>query len=183
MIATLNNPIGLNLAIQKLQEIIYEKLEQSFPDLVHYSYGRCYRNRKASGYVAEYYLGGGEYREAYFDDSADIVSFFGIGGTIRDNTQQRTNVHLVVFANIEAMFPETEHRADEEARAFFMNIFGKALFGFHYDGCDLGIENVLKEYKASIAQLHQCDMHPLHAFRLNFSISFNHNNQSTLKLN
>ncbi len=180
MIVLKTNPVGMDITIQRFQEYLYAEIAKAFTGIVHNSYGRCYRNRKGGLYVAEIYSENGEYIDPYWNDTVDMVSFFGISD-VADKIHQKMNVHLIVFCNLSTLTPNVLHRADEEVRVSFLKIVGKAMFQFHYDGLVLSIDKILKEYQGSIAALSSIDMGSTHAFRLNFTV--NYNPKQSLNLN
>jgi hypothetical protein len=192
MIVTKTNPVGLDFSIQLLQQYHYEQLAKLHPGIVHHSYGRIDRNRRDNNYIAEVYLGdnrvdeSNEYREIFWNDEEgyDVVTFFGKGSLVKDKIREEAKIHLITFCNLRKLFPEVAHRPDEEAHVELIKMFGKCTLGFHYDGCETGIENVLREYTGSwrSSSIKNVDMHPIHAFRLNFTINYNPKSQTPLKL-
>lgn len=190
MLITKTNPVGLDLQIQKLQQSMHTVLIGSdgfnLSDPAKYkSYGRCYRNKKGTGYVAENYEGAGEYSELYWDDSLTAVSFFGLSGQIRNDKTglSSADVHFVMFADLDKLALKDKdgnaiaHRADAELRWLVIDAIGKFSYGFTYDSTELWIENVLKEYPGSYRddRLKAVDMHPVHCFRVNLKIIFDEN--------
>jgi hypothetical protein len=183
MLHTKNEPKGIDLYIERLQTDLYNRLETIWgEDVIHNSFGRCKRNSVKGKYYAEVYQSGGEYTDVLWDDNVDAVSFFGIDTEIRNQTQRAVGVHLVVFCNLKSIKPNSDDDGGEEIKIDYLNIIGKVLFGFHLKSFQFGIENVLKEYKGSIEQVRNIDNHPVHAFRMNFSLSYNHNFSPILKL-
>ena len=77
MLNLLTAPVGVDAAIQKLQTLIHNNLMDKWAiDSNQYqSFGRCYRNKKDNGYIAEVYLGQSEYKEVYWDDNLSAISF------------------------------------------------------------------------------------------------------------
>ena len=179
MLNTISIPSGIDIPIRKLQEHLFDALTViwGLPDSKYQSYGRCYRNKKENGYVAEVYEGTGDYREVYYDDSVSAISFFGISDKIIQGVGQKTNVHLVFFANLSELKPNATNRADEEVRNDVINIIGNSKYGFTLESVDLWLENVLREYAGSYREerLKAVDMHPIHCFRLNFTLFYNIN--------
>lgn len=186
-LVTLTNPEGLNGMVQRLQVELYNQLQKRWSGLSikWNSYGRCQRNLKNGQYVAEVFKAGsqGEYIDPLTDDRVDIVSFFGMAPMVQDRTRQIARVHLLVFCNLRRLSPSSAFRADEEVRQQFISVIGRCLYGFHLDSTETGIDNVLKEYRGSVQALKaNADMQPWHCFRLNFSLAYNPNFSSLLKL-
>lgn len=180
MLITKTNPVGIDVAIQKLQTFLHNKLTGVvlWNNATTYKcYGRCYRNKKDTGYIAENYEGGIEYKEVYWDDSLSAVSFFGVSGQIKHDIKEQVSVHLVFFVNLKKLKPAINHRADEEVHKDILQLIGNTLFDFEYTGMEFSIENVLREYPGSRRDdwLKFVDMHPVHCFRLNFDLVYDKN--------
>lgn len=186
MLTVITNPVGIDVQIRKMQEKIHDALMVlwdldplvSAENILYECYGRCYRNKKGNGYTAELYNGSNEYKDIYWNDNLNAISFFGIGNSVKHGISEKADVHLVFFVNLAKLKPSLTNRADEEVRLDVLNTVGKFSYGFTYTGLELGIENVLREYPGSIRdeRLKHVDMHPVHCFRLNFSLIYNKNN-------
>jgi hypothetical protein len=184
MLITKDNPVGIDAKIQQLQTKLHDDLLAKW-GIVTDQYkclGRCYRNRKDQGYVAELYLGNGEYKDAYWDDTISAISFFGLSNSpVKHNLLEQANVHLVFFVNLAKLKTGIAHRADEEVRIDVLDLIGNSLFGFVFQSIELGLDSVLKEYPASwrtaekYTNLKTVDMHPLHCFRLNLFVQYDKN--------
>lgn len=179
MLITKVNPVGLDASLQKLQTRIHDQLVKRFGSAGSWNqyraYGRCYRNKTSAGYVAENYEGAGEYKEVFWDDTLAMISFFGAGARVQHQALESQDIHMVIFADLAQLFPAIGHRADEELHKTLLNIVGRGLAGFTYTGYETGIENVLREYPGSRQDGTRFDMHPVHAFRLNFSTVYSIN--------
>ena len=174
MLYAKTSPIGIDFRIQKLQAFLHSELLTAWglETAKYESYGRCYRNKKDAGYVAEVYTGSDQYKEVYWQDGLSAISFFGVSDKIMSKLGETANVHLVFFVDISKLKPTITHRADEEVRADVMSRV--EMFGFSLVSVDLWIENVLKEYAGSYRdeRLKAVDMHPIHCFRLNLKINY-----------
>jgi len=178
MLITKTNPTGIDAKIDKLQRYIHARLV----DLLDYNptqvdallraYPRCYRNKKDTGYIAEWFIGGTDYEEVYLNDALSCSFFFGLADDeIEYDKTNKANVHLVVFAKLTAFGND---RPDEYVREQFRKWAAKNAFGFTLTGTEMWLENVLREYPGSRRdeRLKNIDMHPFHCFRLNFSINY-----------
>lgn len=178
MLITKTNPTGVDYHVQQLQTALHTGLLAAWgiASDQYKAYGRCYRNKTADGYVAENYEGSGEYREIYWDDSLSAISFFGITGQSRAamGTGSEVDVHFVMFANLAKIYPAIAHRADEELRAQVQSLIGANGNGFSYQGTEMWLENVLREYSGSRRddRLKAVDMHPVHCFRINLKLNY-----------
>jgi hypothetical protein len=175
-------PQGMDIAIRKFQESLYIDLKDlwNLTDDQFQSYGRIFRNKKENGYVAEWYAFSAdgksiEYQETYWDDKVSVVSFFGIGQVVKHDLGEKVEVHHVYFVDLKKIKPAAINRADEEIRKDVITTSQFGGFGFNYNGFETGIENVLKEYPGSLRdnRLKYVDMHPVHCFRLNFTLNYN----------
>jgi hypothetical protein len=182
MLITKENPAGIDVAIQKLQVHLHKQLVSKWEltgddDPLYECYGRVYRNKKDTGYIAEKYIGNGDYEEVYWKDHLKAISWFGISGKTEFDTQNKVDVHLVFFVDLKKLKPDIQHRGDEEVRNEIQKLFGYSLFGFSFESIELWIDNVLREYPGSRRddRLKAVDMHPVHCFRINLKSIYNTN--------
>lgn len=176
MVVLKNNPVGIDAALQPLQEALHEHLLSlwQLPGADYRCYGRAYRNQKAEGYIPEVYVGGNEYREVYVDDSVAVISFFGYerGKFLKQN---EADVSLIFAANLNSLKPAILHRADEEVRNDVFNFLVDAVGNLNTPIATItGIANVYAEYTGyrSIESIKLRDMHPFHCFRFNFILRY-----------
>lgn len=171
-----NNPVGVDEVIQSMQKRLFSNLSDAWPAGIKYNaYGRCYRNKKDNGYIAEFYEGSNEYREVYWDDTLSALSFFGVDPITEIDTDPVANVHLVFFVNIADLKPGLQiERQDEEVRLDVYRIIERNIRGLVVNAQKTGIENVLREYPGSFRddRLKVVDMHPVHAFRYDFQVRY-----------
>lgn len=179
MLTVKTNPVGIDFYIQKLQTYLHTQLlnKWGIDTSIYQCYGRAYRNKKDTGYIAEIFAGSNEYKEAYWNDAMAAISFFGISNNIKQGVGSEADVHLVFFVNIKTLKPTITNRADEEVRHDVESMIGQTLFGFNLESTDLWLENVLREYPGSYRdqRLKAVDMHPVHCFRLNLKLLYNPN--------
>jgi hypothetical protein len=177
MLISKTNPVGIDITIAKAQKALHDELIAlwGIDNKEYLCYERCYRNKKDNGYIAEVYVGEKEYKEVYWNDTVTAISFFGIGETENIKIGENAKVHLVFFVDLKKIKPSILHRADQEVRQDVLSIVGNNLHGLHLESMDLYLENCLKEYKSSLRdeRLKFVDMHPVHCFRLNFSLNYN----------
>ena len=164
-------PVGIDVPIQRFQKHLYEVLPEIWQiDECQYDcFGRAYRNQKGSGYVPEVYLGDNKYRDAYFDDDKTAVSFFGVEDVQKVDIALIANVYLIYCIDLKKAYPAVNHRSDEEAHRDIINVSEQYQFG-KFMGLVTGIDSVFKGY--DIKQIKYRDMHPLHCFRLNYSLAY-----------
>lgn len=186
MLITLQDPKGLDAQIQLLQQEIGSELGRRFAGVASDEElvicPRVYRNQApapGTGYIAELYLGAAEYKEVFWDDAKKLIVFFSEGAKMQHGTEDETDVALICFANVAALYPTIEHRADYEIRRDFQRLFeGVRIFGFRLLSVEIGLQNVLREYPGSRrdGRLAAVDMGSVHAFRLNLSLRFDREN-------
>jgi hypothetical protein len=183
MLIAKTQPAGIDFPIQQLQTKLHDGLirDWGLADSNQYqAYGRCYRNRKEAGYIAEVYTAANNYQEVYWDDTLTAISFFGITGSLKKEITTEANIHFVMFADLEKLALRNEagavitHRSDEELRLSVLQLIGKSSFGFTVEGVELWIENVLREYPGSRREdrMKAVDMHPVHCFRINMTLRY-----------
>jgi|SRR5882724_4040509 len=166
-------PVGIDWFIDKIQTAGFNKLSLKWPGINYEAYGRCYRNEKDKGYVAELYTAGGEYKDAYYDDTIDALSFFGISGQITQGMGAVAQIHWLFFINLDKVKPG-DFRADEEARRDVLDVIGLGLYGATINSLELWKDNVLKEYPGTRRDnMVSVDMHPKHCFRINLTLNYN----------
>lgn len=189
MLITKVNPVGIDIAIQNLQTHLHKQLVVKWgltgnDDPLYECYGRCYRNKKDSGYIAEVYAGNNEYKEVYWNDELKAISFFGTSSKTTFDIQNKVDVHLVFFVNLKKLKDAVAHRADEEIRNEIQQLFGNTLYGFSFENMELWLENVLREYPGSRRdnRLIAVDMQPVHCFRINLTLLYKPSICNTLKV-
>lgn len=178
MLVSKISPVGIDYRLQQLQTELHDRLlpKWNIGDGEYKSYGRCYKKPSDNGYLAVNHEGGGEYSEVRWDDNTGLkaMSFFGQSPRVGFNQWEKTEVHLVYFVNLSTLKPTIEHRADEEVRKDVISLFAPALYGFEYNGFEIYLENVLREYPGSRRdkRLSIVDMHPYHCFRINLKVQY-----------
>lgn len=183
MLVTKTDPVGIDAKLQDLQIELHDRLltRWKIGDGEYKACGRCYRKPGDNGYIAAGHVSGEEYEEMRLEDSSlKAFSFFGQSSTVGFNQWEKTDVHLVFFVNLRALKPTIEHRADEEVRKDVITLFSPALYGFAYNGFEIYLENVLREYPGSRrdSRLSIVDMHPYHCFRINLKVQYDINSNN-----
>lgn len=178
MLISYDNPVGIDAVIDRVQRQLHRDLSTALPVDVMDNYlctPRAYANKSQdNGYTAEMYIGANEYKEVYYDDTKTMVSFFGIGPVVKFDLKEKASIHLVVFADLDRVYPDLPGRHDERLRREFINALDLFNNGLTYEGFEMRIENVLKEYPGSRRdqRLKFIDMQPRHCFRINFTAMY-----------
>lgn len=183
MLVTKTGPVGIDYNLQLLQTDLHAQLltKWSITTDDYKSYGRCYRKPTDAGYIAASYTTGDEYEEMKFDDNTlKAFSFFGQSPKVNFNNIEVTEVHLIFFVDLKALKPSIAHRADEEVRKDVISFISSATYGFAYNGFEIYLENVLREYPGSRrdSRLSIVDMHPYHCFRINLKVQYDINSNN-----
>lgn len=177
MLVTKTSPVGIDYSLQLLQTELHDRLltRWNIDTSTYKAYGRCYRKPTDAGYVAVNFESGTEYARMV-NDELKAISFFGQSPTTKLDQKESTEVHLVFFVNLALLKPSITHRADEEVRKDVISLFAPALYGFAYQGFDITIEAVLREYRGSWTKT--IDMHPWHCFRINLKVLYDINSNN-----
>jgi hypothetical protein len=185
MLTVIQNPVGVDIPIRKMQEHLHGFLMQTWgmdvnvsaENALYQSYGRCYRNRTEKGYQALLFTTGNDYKPAFWNDGLNAMSFFGIGNIISNKINDVVDVHLIFICNLSKLKSGFPNRADEEVRLDVTNFVSAQMYGFEYRSIELGVDNVFKDYPGTLrdAAMKVIDMQPVHCFRLNFILTYNKN--------
>ena len=111
----ITNPKGIDSAIQKIQTLLYNKL--NWGDNIDV-YGRVFENpAKTKGLVLEAYISNNEYKDVFFDDSKTASVFFieDKKHTTDEGIRFSNKVQIVFMVDLKKAFPTITHRADTEA--------------------------------------------------------------------
>jgi hypothetical protein len=172
MLVVKDSPIGVDKAIQQKQVMLYKQLEKAGWS-EYDGYGRAYRNRTPDrGFIAEAFVGGGEYKEIFWDDRLNAISFFFPADSAVDSKGSlKQEVALIFFVNVDKLKPSTLYRNDEEIRQEVLKFFGSSVVSIQ-----TGVDNVLREFSGSRKRMLEAlvDMHPRHCFRINFNLIYTH---------
>jgi hypothetical protein len=167
-----NDPSGIDRPISDLQERLFKLLckKWNIGEKDYNSFCRAYKNQKAQGgYIPEFYMGGNEYRELFFDDAVSVTSFFVAGERVSFVMDMyHSDVSLIFNVDISKL-KNSPNRADEEVRLDVVKLC-KNTTDFDLVSIETGIANVFREFSAEGVKYR--DMHPLHCFRLNFKIIY-----------
>lgn len=171
-----NNPVGADAIITLHQNYLFNKVKvNSLPIPNWESYDRAYKNpaQSGDGMIPEYFTGGKDYKEVFYNDKYYMSSFYILGesATIVKNTAEN-DLSLIVQADLKRIYPLIQHRADEELRNLFTHLCINApLFDvITFVNVETGIDRVFREFTQSGIKLE--DMSSKHCFRLNFKVKY-----------
>ena len=168
------NPVGIDKPINNFLDYLYSRVKIEGVLVTDWeAYDRVYKTQKNGGLVPEYFTGGVDYKEVFYDDRFSMTSFFVADDTIEtEGGDAIQEVSLIVQANLSDLYPSIAHRADEEIRNLFMflsqNYYNADLFTFN--NVETGIANVYREFVQRDIKLD--DMSKKHDFRLNYTVKY-----------
>jgi hypothetical protein len=114
------NPVGIDKAIQKIQESLYNKLGYSNID----GFGRVYRIYVDGRFVPAHFKKGTDYDEVFYNDKGNSKGnfFFYVEPVSNYNTTDiSSNVNLIFQLDVNAI-TDSLQRNDEEVLANIMKI-------------------------------------------------------------
>lgn len=171
MLIRKTNPKGLDKIIDKIQVKLDSSLNLGTWENNH----RAYKNPKPDGlrgFIAEVYTEKGEYRECYYDDNFDAVSFFlaDENMTILESQMISQDFALIFHVDLNSIYPTILHRADEELKLSVLNVlksFGKL---FTVNSIETGLRNVYREFENE--NFKYDDMSNLFCIRFNLNANY-----------
>ena len=179
-LVTKTNPVGVDKKIDSLQRKLYSSLIADWGINTKYNCTpRCYRNQSTdSGYTAELFTGGVDYKELYLDDTIAATSFFGVGQDrkVSQDNMTTADVHLIFSVNLDKIKPSTTQRTDEEAILDVQKVIDTTGIsrGWQIIKITTGLDKILNEYPGSKKEigLKYKDMHPFLWFRFDLQVYY-----------
>lgn len=163
MIYLKENPVGVDVPIQRIQEKLYDDLGYDIN-----AYGRAYLNKRGDNTVPEVLIEeSNEYQEVLLNDCENGVFFF-----IENNTTKisegifLTDIDLILSLNLSCVKPNVKHRADEEVKMDVYKVLSKCVFREDIK-VTKGIE-ALKYFESNLK-----DMQPNHFLKFSFELRYN----------
>lgn len=167
-------PVGIDQSINQLQDVV--EMITFHVDPVWESFPRVYKNPQRfneKGYIPEYATDTNDYKEVLMDDNNDITSFFVIGSRRPfENGLIFCDISFIVQMELDKVFPDMLHRADEEAKMIFFNQIRKheGYLNMEINSIEEGVENVYREFIKSEMVFN--DMSEKHFFRINLTANY-----------
>ena len=163
----LDNPVGIDKEIQKIQNYLYDSLVDDWGDID--AHGRAYKNRKQLGFIPEVYLGNNEYKNAFYNDADNSKGlFFFIDNhdhSSEDGSMFKTRVKICFMINLDEI-GLSEERADSVVQEKVVSILNKnPTTNYQITGLEKTVRNVFYGYTYTDVEL-ETDMHPLHTFAI-----------------
>ncbi len=163
MIYLKENPIGVDVPIQRIQERLYNDLGYEIN-----AYGRAYLNKRGDNTVPEVLIEeSNEYQEVLLNDCENGVFFFIENNTTKISSHTfRTNVDLIMSLKLCCVKPDIKHRADEEVKIDVYKVLRKCVFREDIE-ITKGIE-ALRGFESNLK-----DMQPNHFVKFSFPLEYN----------
>lgn len=158
------NPVGKDASIQRLQYHLYENLIAKWSVPLD-GYGRCYIVSTKGVKTIEPYIGGNEYENLVVAEKNKFF-FTAENEEIRTgNLTFKTSVDLYFILDVNKIYPDISHRADEEVRKDVINII-ESVHGVLITRIAVNIEKVFNRYEYD----YQDDMQPYHCFKIELDL-------------
>lgn len=163
------NSIGIDSVIDKIQKRIYTLKEDWCIELT--GYPRCYILQKQKGIkTIESFLDNEEYSGSLI--SAEGNKFFFLAGESIENVSNnyfRTTIELYFMLEIDSIYPNIQHRCDEEVRVDVINVLNQ-ISGISILKIESNSDKVFARFNNRISQSFEHeytdDMHPYHYFKV-----------------
>lgn len=167
---TIQNPVGIDAPIQRLQTILFNKL--GWPKLN--VYGRVQKNETLDNkFVPQFWdVDKKEYvKDVYINDKNNAHIFFVVSDKqeTKDGISFITDVKIVFMLNLDKCLPGVIQRADAYAQNQAYTNVAK-LKAFSIKGIITGYREVLNEFH--IENLKTYDIHPRHIFAIDTKVSY-----------
>ncbi|QYS85412.1 hypothetical protein JJC03_09185 [Flavobacterium oreochromis] len=172
MIYLIEHPIGIDKEIQKIQSAIYKNINWGNIQC----FGRVQKNPKGEkGFVAESYVGKGEYKDVLFDDKFNATICF-----IEDETHKvsklgelSTEVKVVFSVDLNKIFHNNSKRMDSEIEIEAFKLLSKQGM-FTIKEIEKEVDTIFKGYDTS--KIKTLNMYPYHTFAIIGELKYKINN-------
>lgn len=160
---------GIDSVIHSIQMSVYELNEKWGIELT--GYPRCYIIQKEKGIkVIEAYMENGEYSGSLIYAEGD--KFFFLSGESFDRVSgdyYTTTIELYFMLNLNKIYPNINHRADEEVRIDVVNVLNM-IPNISIIKVESNLDKVFSRFNNRISQSfeheYKDDMHPYHYFKI-----------------
>ena len=169
MIHLKQDAVGIDNAIQSLQQYLYSKLV-SFGIANYESYGRVYKNGKNGKLIPERYDENREYEEVLFNDKYDMTSFFAIADVTQFDEKPKNTVSIIFQLKLDKVFPLISHRADEEFINLIIVLLEKSPKKVNIKSIARGIDQVYKEFDKT--KIKFTDMQDFNVVRFDIELNY-----------
>lgn len=170
----LENPVGVDKVIDRIQTFLYDKLDWNPIEV----YGRVYKNELDGSIIPQYYKENGEYKPDVFITDVDNNKgniFFVLNDKHRsiDHFNFLVETKIVFMLNLERIYEDPKQRQDSKAQQHAWNLVKKKN-QFTIKSLETGLKTVLKGFE--LKDIKRADIEPLHVFALVGDLKYNINN-------
>ena len=170
----IDNPKGIDLPIQEMQQLFIDNL---WPDIdiskKEFNH-RVFANQRDGITIPEVLVKNNDYKEVRFCDRLDVLSWFEVSQSTDSyqlgQIQQTVGVFFAV--NLKKLYPDLSHRAVEESHLDVQKVLLKRSGEFEITGILTG-EAAYGDYDTS--GLKRYNMQPWHVFRFNCNVKYSLN--------
>lgn len=151
------NPEGIDIEINRIQEKLYNKLNYSDFD----GYGRAYQIESKP----KFFVKDGDYKDLLLNDKITGHFFFVEDPITKLESIYQTNVSIIFFLNIKKIKPSITTRGDEEIRVEILKVLEKSRTFY--------LEEITKGVEALDGFDHELlDMQPYHFLKFTGSLHY-----------
>jgi hypothetical protein len=165
---TKTNPVGLDIVIDNIQSKVYELKDLWEVDLQ--GYPRCQILTNNNKKTIEAYLGNNDYSSSLI--FAEQNKFFVLAGESIEhvsNNYYKTTIEMYFMLNLSEIYPNIQHRADEEVRVDVLNIL-HTIPNINVFKVEHNSDKVFARFNNRISQTFEHeytdDMQPYHYFKV-----------------
>lgn len=182
----LSKPIGIDYAIQHIQNDLYRELSDVWEGNI-VGYGRVEKTPLNNGEeVPEYYHTSkivipewynsniNEYEEVYYDDNNAAQFCFLVSDLSRaiDDRTFKNRCKIAFMVDLSKIYPSEKERLTSIAHRDVLEIIREYGNGYvEIDGIETRIDVIFREYKTTNIKFD--DMHPLHCFAVVMDLVYN----------
>jgi hypothetical protein len=172
-------PVGLDVSVEAIKDLVYGLKDYWNVELD--GYGRCYPifgSDKTK--QIQYFKGKDEYVDLL---NAEGNKFFfthetGLERTVKNHAKAKVDLYFIL--DVSKIYPNIQHRADEEVRLDVLNMIEKKCSQFaKWSNVITDIDKVFNRYgyvKNNYKTSNSDDLHPYHCFRIELElVEFNIN--------
>ena len=174
MIIAGSNPKGLDYKLYELQTVIDNVINNQIDKRFNWAgivniYGRVHKTVRDDKTYPEVYLGGGEYKDPFIDDTVTASMGFVVNSETLVNWTTSADIDLIVTANAFDLFGDTNRNMPKAQMTIYKAIQAYCL---SLGTIKEGITDVFKSFSGG--KIYQpSDLSQWIVFSLNFKISFN----------
>lgn len=165
---------SLDTLIKNLQKDVHDNIGWANIE----AYGRVYRFVRDDKFILPGHFSEDtkEYTDVFMNDKYNATLFFLNDGdhvpTDSSRTKMKTEVKLVVIADVKTLYQDNAHRSDLEAREDVIRICKKHK-AFEIKKVETDMSSIFRGYSYGLINL--AEIHPRHAFAVVFDLKYKMN--------